>query len=176
MGSPRVLVGVIGAPHGVRGELRLKPFTEEPEALKRYNPLLAEDGRSFRITSLRMQKDMAVVRIDGINDRDAAAALTNTKLFVPREKLPAAEDDDTFLHVDLIGLSVERPDGTLVGRIVALPNFGAGDLLEVAPAEGGSTIYFPFTKAFVPTVDVAGGRIVVTEGAFGTGEPESEEP
>lgn len=172
MTSSLVLVGVIGAPHGVRGEVRVKPFTEEPEALKRYGPLGTEDGRSFKIKSLRVQKDMAVVRFEGIESREQAEQLTNIKLYVPRDRLPEPEDDDTFFHADLVGLKVEGPDGAVFGEIVALPNFGAGDLLEVQPAVGGKTVYLPFTKEFMPTIDVAGGRVVVTEGAFGVGEQE----
>ncbi|GGE30085.1 ribosome maturation factor RimM [Agaricicola taiwanensis] len=167
MTSPLVLVAVIGAPHGVRGEVRVKPFTEDAEALKRYGPLGLEDGRTLKVKSLRVQKDMAVVRFDGIDTREAAAALTNARLFVPRECLPEPDDDETFLHADLIGLRVEKEDGSTVGEIVAVPNFGAGDLLEVRPSAGGKTIYLPFTLAFVPTVDLAGGKVVVTEGAFG---------
>jgi 16S rRNA processing protein RimM len=175
MTSPLVLVAVIGAPHGVRGEVRVKPFTEDPEALKRYGPLGMDGGRTLKVKTLRVQKDMAVVRFEGVDTREAAEVLTNTKLYVPRDRLPEPEDDETFFHADLVGLKVEMESGEIFGEIVAVPNFGAGDLLEVQPQAGGKTVYLPFTLAFVPTVDVKGGRVIVTEGAFGDANA-TEEP
>lgn len=167
MTSTSVLVAVIGAPHGVRGEVRVKPYTEEPEALKAYSPLNSADGRIFKIKTLRIQKDMAIVRFEGVDTREAAEKLTNIKLHVDRSRLAPPEDDETFFHSDLIGLKVTLEDDSILGEIVAVPNFGAGDLLEVQPAAGGKTVYLPFTKAFVPTIDVAGGKVVITQGALG---------
>lgn len=160
MAPARVLVGVIGAPHGVRGELRVKSYTEDPLALARYSPLETEDGaRSFRVAAARLLKDdMVVMRLDGVDGRDAAAALTHTRLYVPRERLPAPEDD-AFYQADLIGLSVEDMAGTPIGRVVAIVDFGAGDILEIAPPSGGARIHLPFTRAFVPEIDIAGRRI-----------------
>ncbi|MDX6806085.1 ribosome maturation factor RimM [Terrihabitans rhizophilus] len=160
MASSRILVGVFGAPHGVRGELRLKAYTADPLAVKAYSPLESEDGkRRFTLTSARLQGDMVVARVDGIADRDAAAALTNLKLYVPRERLPQAADEDEFYQADLIGLRVENASGEELGTITAVHDFGAGDVLEIKlPASG--TAYLPFTKAIVPTVEVSAGRVI----------------
>ncbi|BAF89951.1 MULTISPECIES: ribosome maturation factor RimM [Azorhizobium] len=159
--TDRILIARIGAPHGVKGEVRLFAFGEDPLALKRY-PLTDESGaRRFKVQSLRAAKDHFVARLEGIADRNAAEALTNTDLFVPRDALPAAEDEDTFYHADLMGLRVEDQSGALLGTVLAMHDFGAGDVLEYTPEGGGRTLLLPFTKAAVPVVDVPGGRIVV---------------
>ncbi len=156
----RVCVAQIGAPHGVRGEVRLWTFTEDPMAVVQYGPLETEDGaRTFEITSLRRAKDHLVMRLRGVDDRDAAERLTNVKLFVPRERLPAPEEDE-FYHADLIGLAAVDSDGNQLGKITAVHNFGAGDLLEIQPPAGVAML-LPFTDAAVPTVDLKGGRVVV---------------
>jgi 16S rRNA processing protein RimM len=162
MPPSRILVGVIGAPHGVRGELRVKPFTAEPLALKGYGPLESEDGRKvLTLLSARMQGEMVVARFEGILDRDAAALLTNTKLFVPRDRLPEPDaDEDEFYQADLIGLRVEDETAAVVGTVAAIVDFGAGDLVEIA-REKATSVHLPFTRAFVPVVDIAGGRIVI---------------
>jgi 16S rRNA processing protein RimM len=158
----RLCVAQIGAPHGVRGEVRLWTFTQDPQAIKRYGALESEDGtRSFDIVSMRPAKDHLVARLRGVDDRDAAERLTNTKLFVSRDRLPATEDDDTFYHADLIGLSAAGADGTEIGTIVAVFDFGAGDIIEIMPAGGGAPFMLPFTKAAVPVVDFATGRVVI---------------
>jgi 16S rRNA processing protein RimM len=176
MSSPRILIGVFGAPHGVRGEVRIKPFTDEPLALKKYGPLESEDGRTtFKVVSARMQGDMIVAKIDGVADRDAAAKLTNLRLFVPREKLPAP-DDGEFYYADLIGLRAEDEAGTLIGTVRGVDNFGAGDLLEIA-REGTDSVHVPFTDEFVPTVDLKGARIVIAPGnLFDPAEKLDEDP
>jgi 16S rRNA processing protein RimM len=157
----RVCVAQIGAPHGVRGEVRLWTFTEDPIAIRNYGPLEAEDGsRSFEITALRPAKGHLVARLRGVDDRDAAQRLTNIKLYVPRERLPAIEDDDTFYHADLVGLAAVRADGSAFGSILAVHDFGAGTLLEIQPKSGPSLL-LPFTKAVVPVIDLAGGRVVI---------------
>lgn len=167
MASPRVCVGIVGAPHGVRGEVRVKPFTAEPEALAAYGPLETKDGsRSLKVLRLRLQKDMLVVAFEGVNDRDAAAALTRTELYVPRDRLPEPDDADEFYLADLIGLAAHGPDGAPLGRIVAVPNFGSDDLLEIAPGAGGATVYVPFRKSFVPEVDLAAGRVGLSDDAL----------
>ncbi|GGF45981.1 ribosome maturation factor RimM [Azorhizobium oxalatiphilum] len=163
--TDRILIARIGAPHGVKGEVRLFPFGEDPDALKRYE-LTDESGkRRFKVMTLRAAKDHYVARIDGIPDRTAAEALTNTDLFVPRDALPPAEDEDTFYHADLMGLRVEDAAGTALGTVLALHDFGAGDVLEYTPIGGGKTLLLPFTKAAVPVVDLAGGRVVVVPDA-----------
>jgi len=168
----RVVLARIGAPHGVRGEVRVKSFAEDPRAVGAYGPLEAPDGRRFSISALRpasgKSPDMFVVRFDGVADRDAAAALNGVELSVDRARLPPAEDD-AFYHADLIGLAAETPDGAPLGRVSAVANYGAGDLLEIAPPKGPVALV-PFTRATVPAVDLAGGRIVVDAPA-GTFDP-----
>jgi 16S rRNA processing protein RimM len=157
--SDRILVGVFGAPHGVRGQIRLKSYTDDPLAILVLGPLRAEDGRSFDVRLVRVAGAMLIVAVAGVADRDAAAALTNTRLFVPRTVLPAADGDD-FYYADLLGLPVEDQAGAPLGTVVGVENFGAGDLLEIAPAAGGPTAWLPFTRACVPTVDIAARRVV----------------
>ena len=167
MAERLVLVGVVGAPQGVRGEVRLKSYTGEPRAIGGYGPLRDESGgRAFTIRSLRPLKgDMLVARIEGVENREAAAALTNTRLFVPRDRLPPPAPDE-FYHIDLIGLAAEDEAGAPLGRVRGLDNHGAGDILEIAPPAGGETLLVPFTLAFVPVVDFAAGRLVVARGAL----------
>ena len=177
--AQRICVAQIGAPHGVRGEVKLWPFTAEPQAVRDYGPLETEDGAArFEIETLRAAKDHLVARLKGVNDRDAAERLTNTRLFVARDRLPATETDE-FYHADLIGLAVVDAAGTALGSVTAVHNFGAGDLVEVKPAQGNITVLLPFTEAVVPVVDIAGRKIVVDAAAFAAasapGEPEPEE-
>jgi 16S rRNA processing protein RimM len=157
----RVCVGQIGAAHGVRGEVRLRSYTAEPEAITRYGPLETEDGRVFTIETMRPAKDHFVVRLSGIRDRDAARALAATRLYVPRERLPEPEEADEFYHADLIGLTVVDRAGEKLGTVVAIHNFGAGDLIEVRPDGASKTELVPFNDTTVPEVDVAAGRIVI---------------
>lgn len=161
MTSTRILVGQFGAPHGVRGELRLKSFTADPMAIAAFPRLTDESGtRAFKLLSARLVKDdMLVVRVEGIADRTAAEKLVNLPLSVAREDLPPAEEEE-FYHADLIGLTAETRDGARLGRIAAVLNYGAGDILDVRP-ESGDSLLLPFTKAVVPVVDVAGGRVIV---------------
>jgi 16S rRNA processing protein RimM len=157
----RICVAQIGAAHGVRGEVRLKPFTEDPLSVTRYGALESEDGtRRFEIEAVRPAKDMLVARLKGVTDRNAAEALTNIRLYVAREKLPRAEADE-FYYADLIGLKAQKQNGETVGTVKAIHNFGAGDLIEIEPQGGGATLMWPFDEATVPVVDVAGGSIVV---------------
>jgi len=156
-----VCLGQIGAAHGVRGEVRLRSFTADPAAIANYGPLESEDGRVFEIQTLRQAKDYFVATFSGIADRSAAERLTNTKLYVPRERLPEPSEPDEFYHADLIGLAVVDRAGRQRGTVIAVHNFGAGDLIEVRPDGGGKTELVPFDAATVPTVDVAAGKIVV---------------
>jgi 16S rRNA processing protein RimM len=177
--AQRICVAQIGAPHGVRGEVKLWPYTADPQSVQDYGPLETEDGATrFEIEALRPAKDHLVVRLKGVNDRNAAERLTNTKLFVARERLPATDADDEFYHADLVGLAVVDAEGNALGSIAAIHNFGAGDLVEVKPAQGNTTVLIPFTDAAVPVVDIAGRRIVVDAAAFAAaaapGEPEPE--
>jgi 16S rRNA processing protein RimM len=157
-----VAVGIFGAPHGVRGELRAKSYTDDPKALGAYGDLTDKSGaRRFKILGLRaLRDDMVVARLDGVADRAAAAKLTGVEIFARRENMPAPAADE-FYHADLIGLRAMTREGEDLGRIVALRNFGAGDILEIAPKAGGETVLLPFTKAVAPEIDIAGGRIVI---------------
>jgi len=162
-GGARICLGQIGAAHGLRGEVRLRSFTAEPEAIVRYGPLETEDGRVVQIESLRPTKDLFVASLKGISDRGAAEQLTNVKLYVPRERLPASNAPDEFYHADLVGLEVVGRAGQKLGTVVAIHNFGAGDLIEVRPTDGNITQLLPFDEATVPVVDLAAGRLVVVE-------------
>ena len=161
MVGARICLGQIGAAHGVRGEVRLRSFTAEPEAIASYGPLATEDGRVFEIETMRPAKDHFVVKLAGIGDRDAAERLANLKLYVPRERLPEPTEADEFYHADLVGLTVVDNDGKTLGTVVAIQNFGAGDLVEVKPDNDDRTQLVPFDATNVPTVDIAAGRIVV---------------
>jgi 16S rRNA processing protein RimM len=161
--SDRVLVARIGAAHGIKGEVRVKAFTADPAAIGSYGPLEASDGRRFEVVSLRPAAgpaaDMLIVRFKGVADRNAAEALNGAELSIPRERLPPAGDDE-YYHADLIGLLATLPDGAEIGTITAVHNYGAGDLLEIAPRRG-ETILVPFTRAVVPEIDLAAGRATV---------------
>jgi 16S rRNA processing protein RimM len=159
--AERICVAQIGGAHGIRGEVKLKAFTADPMAVTTYGPLLSEDGAaSFEIENARVARGHLVVRLRGINDRDAAERLANLKLFVPRSLLPPPAADE-FYHADLVGLAAVTGEGEAIGTVLAVHDFGAGDILELEPSDGGPTIMVPFTQAFVPSVDISGGRIVV---------------
>lgn len=157
----KVLVARFGAPHGVRGDVKLWSFTEDPLGVVDYGPLQGADGCNYEIESVRPAKDFLVARVAGVTDRTAAVALTNVDLYVPRERLPAIEDGDTWYHADLIGLAAIAPDGTQVGTVTAVHNFGAGEVIEIAPVNGGPTVMLPFTASAVPEVNIKAGRIGV---------------
>jgi 16S rRNA processing protein RimM len=157
----RICVARIGAAHGTAGEVRLWPFTTRPKDVASYGPLQTVDGtRVFEIASLRPAKDCLVARLKGVTDRSAAERLCNTDLYVPRERLPAPEPDE-FYYADLIGLRAEDRAGKAIGTVVAVHNFGAGDILEIAPAAGVETVMLPFSAAAVPNVEIAAGRVIV---------------
>jgi 16S rRNA processing protein RimM len=157
-----VLVARFGAAHGVRGEIKLWSFTADPLAVTDYGPLESKDGkRQFVIDSLRPAKDFLVARVAGIDDRNAAETLRNVELYVPRERLPPIDEDDNWYYADLVGLAALTADGAAIGTISAVHNFGAGDIIEIAPVGGGKTLLLPFTQAAVPEVDVKAGRVVV---------------
>jgi len=166
--AERICVAQIGAAHGTRGEVRLKSFTADPMAVMDYGALETEDGTAtFEIESLRPAKSHWVAQLRGVRDRNAAERLVNVKLFVPRDRLPAAETDE-FYHADLIGLAVVTTDGRALGTVVAIHDFGAGDILELRQEGKRDTVMLPFTSVTVPVVDIAGGRIVINppEGVF----------
>jgi 16S rRNA processing protein RimM len=159
--AERICVAQIGAAHGTRGEVRLWSFTADPIAVKDYGPLESEDGKAqFEIEALRPARDHLVARLSGVHNRAQAEGLTNLRLYVPRDRLPQAEEEE-FYHADLIGLRAEGLDGAEIGTVVAIHNFGAGDLLELRPAGESQTVLLPFTATTVPVVDIPGGRIVI---------------
>ena len=169
-----IQMAVIGAAHGIKGELRVKTFTADPLALGDYGPLYTKDGRAFEIAAIRPAKDVVVVRFKAIADRNAAEALTGTELFVDRSMLPAA-DDDEFYHADLAGLAVKDNDGTVLGKVVAVQNFGGGDILDVTLG-GRKGVLIPFSKAAVPEVSIAGGFVIIDPIAAGLVEDNDGEP
>ena len=155
-----IVMGVITAAHGIRGEVKLKSFTEVPEDIATYGPLYMNDGpRTLEILSLKPAKGQFIARLKGVGDRNAAEALKGVKLKVPRSRLPEPEEDE-FYYEDLIGLMVEDEQGHPLGRIKAVQNFGAGDLLEIQP-EKGRSFFVPFTRRDVPHVDISRGRVTV---------------
>ena len=159
--TDRICVAQFGAPHGVRGEVRLRSFTEDPAAITAYGPLESEDGtRRFTIEALRPAKDHFVARLAGVADRDAAEKLTNLKLYIARDKLPTIDEDDTFYHADLVGLAAVTPDGAAFGTVTAVLNFGAGDILEIKPVSG-EHLLLPFTDTTVPKIDMQARVMVV---------------
>ncbi|HEY8380843.1 MAG TPA: ribosome maturation factor RimM [Microvirga sp.] len=165
-GAPpdHVLLGEFGRAHGLKGEVRLKSFTADPQAIAAYGPLLA-GARMLTLSSVRPapggQPDFLIAQVQGVTTREAAEALNRVQLHIPRDKLPPPDEEDEFLLADLIGLAVVNAAGEPLGTIVGVPNYGSGDLLDIAPRPGGPTALLPFTKAFVPVVDIAGRRLVI---------------
>lgn len=159
--SDRICIGAIAGAFGVTGEVRLKSFCSEPSDIASYGPLTSEDGkREFNITLTRPITGGFAARIRGIGTKEQADALRGTSLFVARDRLPSLPDDE-FYHADLIGLSAFDTGGELIGRITAIYNHGAGDILEISTNRHKSALLLPFTKAIVPNVDLSAGRIVV---------------
>ena len=158
--ADRICIARIGAAHGVRGAVKLWTFTEDPLAVKAYGPLLTKDGaRSFEVATAREAKGHLVATLKGIATREDAERLNGLELYVAREKLPATEEDE-YYHADLIGLAAVNAASEPIGRVTAIHNFGAGDIIEIAPADG-ATMLLPFTNAVVPSVDLAAGRVVI---------------
>jgi 16S rRNA processing protein RimM len=159
MAAP-ICVARIGAPHGVRGAVKLWTFTEDPLAVKRYGPLATKDGaRSFEVATAREAKGHLVATLKGVATREEAERLNGLELYIAREKLPAT-DADEYYHADLIGLAAVNAADEPIGRVIAIHNFGAGDIIEIAPPNG-ATMLLPFTNAVVPTVELAKGRVVI---------------
>jgi 16S rRNA processing protein RimM len=173
--SDKVCVARIGAAHGVRGAVKLWTFTEDPFAVKAYGVLSTKDGaRHFEVTSAREAKDHLVATFQGVTTREEAERLNGVELYVPREKLPAAEEGE-YYHADLIGLAAVTMTDQPLGRVIAIHNFGAGDIIEIAPPQG-ATLLLPFTNAVVPTVDIPGGRVVIELPKEIDGEDPDESP
>ena len=156
--SRLILVGQVGGGFGVRGEVRITAFTADPMALLAYGPLLRADGSvGLTLTAARPDKNGVVGRAREIATKEQADALRGLKLHVPRDRFPAPEDEDEFYLADLIGLQARDADDAVIGTVKAIQNFGASDMLEIAPAEGGPTWYLPFTREAAPEVRLAEG-------------------
>jgi 16S rRNA processing protein RimM len=156
----QICVARIGAAHGVRGAVKLWTFTEDPLAVKHYGPLSTKDGmRQFEVTHVREAKDHLVATLKGIATREDAERLNGIELYIARDKLPETGEDE-YYHADLIGLAAVNAANEAIGRVIAIHNFGAGDIIEIAPASG-PTLLLPFTNAVVPTVDLANRRVVI---------------
>jgi len=160
MPPSQICVARIGAAHGVRGAVKLWTFTEDPLAVTRYGQLMTKDGaRQFEVTHVREAKGHLVATLKGIATREEAERLNGVELYVAREKLPATSEDE-YYHTDLVGLAAVNAAGEPLGRVIAIHNFGAGDIIEIAPPNG-ATMLLPFSNAVVPTVDLEGGRVVI---------------
>lgn len=167
--AKRVCLGrAIGA-RGLKGEVRIKTFTEDPLAIGAYGPLQDEARtRQFEISNVQTAKDGVVARLKGVSTREEADALKGVEFYVDRNRLPDVEDDSTFYFEDLIGLVAINENGSALGQVVAVQNFGASDLLEVRPATGGATVLVPFTREIVPDIDREAGWLLMLapEGIF----------
>jgi 16S rRNA processing protein RimM len=160
MPPSQICIARIGAAHGVRGAVKLWTFTEDPLAVKRYGPLVTKDGtRQFEVTHVREARGHLVATLKGIATREEAERLNGLELYVARERLPPTSEDE-YYHADLIGLAAVDAAGESLGRVIAIHNFGAGDIIEIAPPDR-ATILLPFTHAVVSTVDLEGGRVVI---------------
>jgi 16S rRNA processing protein RimM len=172
-----ILMGVFGAPQGVRGEVRVKSLTGNPSAIGAYGPLIDKGGkRAFAFESLRLLKnDMLAARLAGVSTREAAEALKGVEIFARRDQLPPPAHDEFYLD-DLVGLEAVDTDGARLGPVASVMNYGAGDILEIAPADGGETLLLPFTRRVAPTIDFDAGRVVIELPREIEDEPDAERP
>lgn len=160
-GNSLICVGAFAGAHGVRGDVRLKSFCANPADITGYGSLLSEDGaRTFTIAISKPIKNGFAARVDGVATRDAAEALKGCRLYLPRDRLPPLTEDE-YYHSDLIGLEAVDTGGTVLGKVAAVHDHGAGDMLELRGAGLGNGVLVPFTRAVVPTVDIGAGRVVV---------------
>lgn len=170
-----ILMGRIGAAHGVRGEVRITPYTAHPEALTDYGPLDTDrPGLVIRIRKARLQNRVLIAQLEGIADRTAAEALNGVSLYIDRSRLPDPDDEEDFYHADLIGLDARLDTGVSIGQVTSVPNFGASDLIEIRDPRSGDTYLYPFTKAVVPVISIKDGYLVVVPPL--DADPGEEEP
>lgn len=159
-----VLIGEFGRAQGLQGDIRLKSFTEEPEQIAAYSPLLSSTGKPLNLYNLRFApgraRDIFLVRIEGIENRNEAEQLTNTKIYTLRDSLAVSDDEDEFLLIDLIGLNAFDENGEKIGTVTAVPNYGGGDLIEIRLDDQTETVLLPFTRQFIPEIDIPKGRLV----------------
>ena len=158
--EPKICVGVVVGAHGIKGAVRIKPFTAEPKGIAAYGPVVDETGtRRFAVSLIGEGRGVVTARLSGIDDRDAAEAVKGLRLYVPRSVLPATAEEE-FYHADLIGLAAERADGSPAGKVAAVLDHGGGCYLEIAGV-GERPLIVPFTRAAVPVVDLAAGKVVI---------------
>lgn len=173
--SKLLLMGKIGAAHGIKGQVRITPFTQHPEDIGAYGPLSTNrPGITIDIVDMRTQKNVIVATLKGVVDREAAERLNGIELYLERALLPAHDDDDDYYHADLIGLEARLPDGHVLGQVIGLPNYGAGDLIEIRDPESGDTYLYPFTKVVVPNINLENGWLTIvvpTDADLGEEEP-----
>ncbi len=158
--SKDVLLGVVIGAQGLKGAVKVKTFTEVPEKFGAYGPVHTRDGRVFNVATLRDSKGYAIVRFEEVTTRSAAESLKGVELHVPRDRLPKPEEQE-FYHSDLIGLRAEDTDGRVIGKVIAIYNFGAGDVIEIGRDDGAGTVLMPFTREVVPSIDLEDGRMVI---------------
>lgn len=159
-GSSRICLGVIAGAHGLDGAVLIRSYTADPASIGSYGELQDADGkRTFKLKVRRVTAKGVIARITGIAERNGAEALKGVELYIERRALPEPDEDEVYV-ADLIGLRVEGKDGTLLGTVSRMDNYGAGDVMEVTLVSGGALL-LPFTKAAVPVVDIASGRVVV---------------
>jgi len=184
--SSLVRLGVIVGVHGVRGQVRIKSFTHRPKDVAAYGPVSDDSGdRSWRLRVTGAAKGVVIGQLEGVTDRTAAEALKGTPLCVPRAALPPVDEEDEYYHADLIGLMARYADDSVFGRVTAVHDFGAGDMLEVRPQGGdgqdgkgaAKTVMIPFTRAAVPRVDLAAASLWVADlpGMLDSTSPEGED-
>jgi 16S rRNA processing protein RimM len=172
--SDLVLLGVITAAHGIKGEVKLKSFTADPKAVAAYGPLVSKAGETIEIERLRPEKDGFIAVLRGVRDRNRAEALRGTELHIPRDRLPAVKDDEIYVH-DLVGLETILKDGTALGHMIGTQNFGAGELLEIRRAGSSETVFVPMTGNYIANIDTAGRRITLDlpPGYLDEGDPDT---
>jgi 16S rRNA processing protein RimM len=168
-------MGRIGSAHGLKGEVRIQSFTEDPLALADYGPLATnKPGLTITILSARTNTNVLVAKLEGVNGRTAAERLNGVELYLDRALLPETEDEDDFYHADLIGLEARLDNGAVLGEVIAVPNFGAGDLIEIRDPQSGDTYLYPFTRKVVPEVHLEAGYLIIEVPV--EAEPGDEEP
>lgn len=171
-----ILLGEIGTAHGIRGEVSIRTFTEEPADIAAYGPLCDKSGqRTFKIEALRVASKAVIARLQGVNDRTTAENLRNTGLYVKRSQLPELEPG-AYYHEDLAGLAAVEPEGAMLGTVLCVVNFGAGDLVEISRPGERDTLLVPFTKEAVPQVDLQMGRVTVVLPAFAEEDADAGAP
>lgn len=171
-----ILLGTIGAAHGIKGEVRIASHTEDPETIAAYGPLNTDrPGLTVTIEAARLNKTVLIARLKGVRDRNQAEALNGVSLFIPRDRLPEIGEEDDFYHADLIGLDARiAATGASIGAVIALHNYGAGDLIEIRDPRSGDTFLYPFTRAVVPDIRIAEGYLTIAPPL--DADPGEEEP